>query len=65
MRDNPLHVAAYGDDAERHLRCHARLMRAVLGAFPAQQPICARGAKRRYVAAWRATAEAGDALQVS
>ena len=41
MRDNPLHVAAYGDDPERRSRCHARLMRGLFGAFPAQQPICA------------------------
>lgn len=41
MRDNPLHVAAYGDDPERRLRSHARLMRGLFGAFPAQQPICA------------------------
>jgi ribosomal protein S18 acetylase RimI-like enzyme len=41
MRDNPLHVAAYGDDPERRLRCHARLMRGMFRAFPAQQPICA------------------------
>jgi ribosomal protein S18 acetylase RimI-like enzyme len=41
MRDNPLHVAAYGDDPDRRLRCHARLMRGLFRAFPAQQPICA------------------------
>jgi ribosomal protein S18 acetylase RimI-like enzyme len=41
MRDNPLHVAAYGDDPERRLRCHARLMGAVFRVFAAQQPICA------------------------
>jgi ribosomal protein S18 acetylase RimI-like enzyme len=41
MRDNPLHVAAYGDDPERRLRCHARLMRGLFRAFTAQQPICA------------------------
>jgi ribosomal protein S18 acetylase RimI-like enzyme len=41
MRDNPLHVAAYGDDPERRLRCHARLMRGLLHVFGAQQPICA------------------------
>ena len=41
MRDNPLHVAAYGDDPERRLRCHARLMRGVFRVFSAQQPICA------------------------
>ncbi len=41
MRDNPLHVAAYGEDPERRLRCHARLMRGLFSTFPAQQPICA------------------------
>lgn len=41
MRDNPLHVAAYGDNPERRLRCHGRLMRGLFGAFPAQRPICA------------------------
>jgi GNAT superfamily N-acetyltransferase len=41
MRDNPLHVAAYGDDPERRLRCHARLMRGLFRAVPTQQPICA------------------------
>ncbi len=41
MRDNPLHVAAYGDDPERRLRRHARLVRGLFTAFPAQQPICA------------------------
>jgi ribosomal protein S18 acetylase RimI-like enzyme len=41
MRDNPLHVVAYGDDPERRLACHARLVRGLFRAFPAQQPICA------------------------
>ena len=41
MRDNPLHVAAYGEDAERRLRCHARVTRAFFRVFVAQQPICA------------------------
>jgi ribosomal protein S18 acetylase RimI-like enzyme len=41
MRDNPLHVAAYGEDPDRRLRCHARLMRGLFRAFAAQQPICA------------------------
>ena len=39
MRDNPLHVAAYGDDPERRLRCHTLLMRGLFTAFGAQQPI--------------------------
>jgi ribosomal protein S18 acetylase RimI-like enzyme len=41
MRDNPLHVAAYGDDPERRRQCHARMMRGLFRAFGAQQPICA------------------------
>ena len=41
MRDNPLHVAVYGDDPDRRLRSHARLVGGVFDAFPAQQPICA------------------------
>jgi ribosomal protein S18 acetylase RimI-like enzyme len=41
MRDNPLHVAAYGEDPERRLRCHARLMEGLFRHFPAQQPIAA------------------------
>jgi hypothetical protein len=32
MRDNPLHVAAYGDDPERRLRCHARMMRGLFAS---------------------------------
>jgi ribosomal protein S18 acetylase RimI-like enzyme len=41
MRDNPLHVAAYGDDPKRRLLCHGRLMRALFRGMSAQQPICA------------------------
>ncbi len=41
MRDNPLHVAAYGDDSDRRFRCHSRLMRGLFRVFSAQQPICA------------------------
>lgn len=41
MRDNPMHVAAYGDDPDDRLRCHAKLMRAVLHTMRAWQPICA------------------------
>jgi GNAT superfamily N-acetyltransferase len=40
MRDNPLHVAAYGDDPERRLRCHRRLMRSLFHVSPGEQ-ICA------------------------
>jgi ribosomal protein S18 acetylase RimI-like enzyme len=41
MRDNPLHVAAYGDDPDRRLRCHARVVAGLLRVFRAQQPIAA------------------------
>jgi ribosomal protein S18 acetylase RimI-like enzyme len=41
MRDNPLHVAAYGSDPERRRRCHARLVQGLFRTFSAQQPICA------------------------
>src|SRR5436305_2052546 len=41
MRDNPLHVAAYGVDPDRRLKCHARLTRAFFEVFTDQQPICA------------------------
>lgn len=41
MRDNPLHVAAYSQDPDRRLRCHASLMRGVFRAFRAQRPIAA------------------------
>jgi ribosomal protein S18 acetylase RimI-like enzyme len=41
MRDNPLHVGAYGEDPERRLRCHARLVAGFFRHFQAQQPIAA------------------------
>jgi ribosomal protein S18 acetylase RimI-like enzyme len=41
MRDNPLHVAAYGSDPERRERVHAKLMAAFFRVFTTQQPICA------------------------
>src|SRR5581483_1803845 len=41
MRDNPLHVAAYGSDPDRRLQCHARLTRAFFEVFTDQHPICA------------------------
>jgi ribosomal protein S18 acetylase RimI-like enzyme len=41
MRDNPLHVAAYGDDPQRRLRCHTALMRGLFRVVGTQQPICA------------------------
>jgi ribosomal protein S18 acetylase RimI-like enzyme len=41
MRDNPLHVAAYGEDPDRRLRCHARVVGGFFRVFRAQQPIAA------------------------
>jgi ribosomal protein S18 acetylase RimI-like enzyme len=41
MRDNPMHVTAYGDDPQRRVHCHASLMRALFRGFRTQQPICA------------------------
>jgi GNAT superfamily N-acetyltransferase len=41
MGDNPLNVAAFGDDPERRVRLHARGMRVMFRAVSAQQPICA------------------------
>jgi ribosomal protein S18 acetylase RimI-like enzyme len=41
MRDNPLHVAAYGPDPQRRLSCHGRLVRGLFRVLTAQQPICA------------------------
>ena len=41
MRDNPLHVAAFGDDPERRVRIHTRGMRNMFRASSAQQPLCA------------------------
>src|SRR4051812_32472460 len=46
MRDNPLHVAAYGDDPARRQRVHARLMAAVFRTFPTQRPLCAVDGER-------------------
>jgi ribosomal protein S18 acetylase RimI-like enzyme len=40
MRDNPQHLAAFGDDPERRRRCLARLFDAMLRVTP-QQPHCA------------------------
>lgn len=37
MRDNPLHVAAYGEDPRRRLRCHARLVGAKFAVSPGLQ----------------------------
>lgn len=38
MRDNPLHVAAYGPDPDRRERVHATLMAALFATSPHQQP---------------------------
>jgi ribosomal protein S18 acetylase RimI-like enzyme len=40
MRDNPVHVAAYGDDPQRRLDCHRRAVRALFATFP-RPAICA------------------------
>jgi ribosomal protein S18 acetylase RimI-like enzyme len=41
MRDNPLNVAAFGDDPERRVRVHERGMRKMFRVFSTQQPLCA------------------------
>ena len=41
MRDNPLHIAAYGDDPARRLHCHGILVAGLFKVATAQQPICA------------------------
>lgn len=41
MRDNPLHVVAYGDDPDRRERVHARVCTFVLEKMTAQEPIVA------------------------
>lgn len=41
MRDNPLHVAAFGDDPERRRRALIRMFTAMFRVFGAQQPMCA------------------------
>lgn len=38
MRDNPMHVAAYGPEPDRRERVHARLMAALFAASPHQKP---------------------------
>jgi GNAT superfamily N-acetyltransferase len=42
MRDNPVHVAAFGDDAERRRRTLERLFGALFRVMTDQRPICAR-----------------------
>jgi ribosomal protein S18 acetylase RimI-like enzyme len=41
MRDNPLHVAAFGPDPERRIRCIERAFKGVFRVFKAQTPLCA------------------------
>jgi len=41
MRDNPLHVAAFGPDPKRRLRCIERTFKGVFRVFKAQTPLCA------------------------
>lgn len=41
MRDNPLHVAAYGDDPERRRRATERLVGGLFRVSPAQEALCA------------------------
>jgi ribosomal protein S18 acetylase RimI-like enzyme len=41
MRDNPLHVAAFGDDPQRRVRLQERGMRSLFRTVSAQEPICA------------------------
>jgi ribosomal protein S18 acetylase RimI-like enzyme len=41
MRDNPLHVAAFGDDAQTRERSLARMFGAMFRVFSQQRPICA------------------------
>jgi GNAT superfamily N-acetyltransferase len=42
MRDNPLHVAAWGPDPEHRRRTAARLFGALFRTMTSQTPICAR-----------------------
>nr|WP_269091227.1 GNAT family N-acetyltransferase [Actinopolymorpha cephalotaxi] len=41
MRDNPSHVAAFGDDPERRLRALRRMFTGLFGAVRHEQRICA------------------------
>jgi ribosomal protein S18 acetylase RimI-like enzyme len=42
MRDNPIHVAAFGEDPERRRRCLERMFAALFQVMSAQTPLCAR-----------------------
>ena len=46
MRDNPLHIAAYGMDPQRRLRCHRRLVSGLFRVSPGQRPVCVERAGR-------------------
>lgn len=41
MRDNPIHVAAYGPDPDRRERAHGKLMAALFRVFTSQEPLVA------------------------
>jgi hypothetical protein len=41
MRDNPLHVAAFGDDPDKRQRSLTRMFGAMFRVFGAQRPMCA------------------------
>ena len=41
MRDNPLHMAAYGADPDRRLKCHTAVAEGLFRIFDQQEPICA------------------------
>lgn len=41
MRDNPIHVAAFGDDPERRRHSLERMFTALFDVMTAQQPLCA------------------------
>jgi ribosomal protein S18 acetylase RimI-like enzyme len=41
FRDNPLNVAAFGDDPERRVRIYARSIGSMFRTLSAQQPLCA------------------------
>lgn len=42
MRDNPIHVAAFGEDPERRRRCLERMFTGLFQVMTAQMPLCAR-----------------------
>ena len=46
MRDNPLHVAAFGDDPERRRRGLQRIFAAFFRVMTAQAPLCAVAGER-------------------